>query len=132
MPDDTPKITPEKRVLTAADLKRIVPRTLKEVPIPELGGVIYVQSLTAKEKADLEVQFTRKSEKDKNVEQRRKEARERWMVASVVDDRGNKILTLADVHELGEQHSAVVTRIADSAMEVNKVTKEDIDEILGN
>lgn len=94
------------------------PRKLvtKTVPAPELGDgeTLLVRRLSAREFMDL----TAKAKTQPDI------AYAHWIVATVVDEAGNRLFTEEDATTLGEQEITLVERLTDEAMKINGVGKE--------
>ena len=98
-----------------------------KVKTPEWGGYVLVKGFTGAARGRLEaanVDQTGKNHRIKLVE-----LRERIAVASVCDEDGKLIFTLADVKELSKKSSAPLQRIVEASNELSGVTEEDMEEL---
>lgn len=121
-----------EQILSASDLPR------EEVEVPEWGGTIIVQGMTAAERGAYEQSFT-KQVKDKRGGARTetnsdamREVRERLAVRCIVDDKGERLFGDGDVRALGEKSAVALERVARVAQRLNGVTEEDMEELAGN
>lgn len=109
-------------ILKAQDLRREL------VAVPEWGGEVYVRSFTALEREEVEmrsmamVDIATGSIKDA----RQMAGLKAWIVArTVVDSDGRRIFTDADMDGLQGKAAAVISRLADKATELSRLSVED-------
>ncbi len=105
-----------------------VPR--KTAVVPTSRGDVIVRSLTASELALHEASFYDKE--GKKIPKHLVTMRERWVVASVVDENGNKLLTLDDLPKIGKFPSADVDAIVDKARELSTNAQRPVEDLAGN
>jgi hypothetical protein len=113
--------------LTKKDfLKKRTPKT-EDVNVPEWGGVVTVQEMTAAQRDEFDefVLATREEGKMKGL---------RAVVVSIcaVDEEGKRLFTNLDVPDLQKQSSKVIGRIADAAMKLSGLSEDDVEEIAKN
>jgi hypothetical protein len=101
-----------------------------EVPVPELGGSVYVKGMTAKDRSRFETQFQLSSGKSNT--RKLKEIRERLVVACLCDEEGVLLLQDSDVDAVGAQPAAVVERIVDAAQKVCGMSNNDVEGLAKN
>lgn len=101
-----------------------------EVPVPELGGSVYVKGMTAKDRSRFETQFQLSSGKSNT--RKLKEIRERLVVACLCDEEGVLLLQDSDVDAVGAQPAAVVERIVDAAQKVCGMSNNDVEDLAKN
>ena len=101
-----------------------------EVPVPELGGSVYVKGMTAKDRSRFETQFQLSSGKSNT--RKLKEIRERLVIACLCDEEGVLLLQDSDVDAVGSQPAAVVERIVDAAQKVCGMSNNDVEDLAKN
>jgi hypothetical protein len=99
----------------------VFPREL--VNVPEWGGDVWVRTLSASERDQLEMQW----EKTKRVH-----FRARLVYYCCCDENGKDLFREEDVPVLGAKSTTAVARICDVAFRLNKFTREDIEELEKN
>jgi len=99
------------------------------VEIPELGGKVIVQSMTARERGVYESQFlTKKGE----LRQSTSRARELLAIATCVDEQGNKLFTDSDLEMLGSVDAKILERISKASQELSDISDKDLDDLAKN
>lgn len=101
------EVTPE-RFLTGAEILAAVDRTFAVVNVPEWGGKVRVQSLTAEEAAQLN---------DPGGDP--KDGVQRIVALCVVDAEGKAQYTVADIEKLKKKSLRALLRVQEVAMEIN-------------
>lgn len=101
-------------ILSADDLKR------EPLEVPEWGVTIFVRVMSGSERDRFEAAHLKAPEKD---------FRARLAVACVCDEAGAPVFTADDVPALGAKSSAALTRISEVAARLNRMGKEDYDEL---
>lgn len=102
-----------KRLIGANDVK------VQPIEVPEWGGTYYVRVLSGKDRESFEEALS--------AEQRMKNFRLRFLVLSLCDEDGVRVLTDADIDLLGERNSVVLNRVFEQAWTINAFTKEAVD-----
>ena len=101
----------------------------KELYIPEWDITVYVRSVTAAERDELEGRFL-----DQREDKKKKALRFRsmWAIACTVDKDGNRIFKDGDVDTLGNKSGKAVGRIFNMAQELSGMTDKDVEELEKN
>lgn len=99
-------------------------RPLSPVRVPEWDCTVYVRVLSAGERERWELESDRYRSSAL--------VRAAMAVASACDETGRAIFTPADVVPLAEKSAPALCRIFDKAIEVNKVSPEDVAALEGN
>ncbi len=99
----------------------VLPREL--VTVPEWGGDVYVRTLSASERDQLEMQW----EKTKRVH-----FRARLVYYCACDEQGKDLFREEDVPVLGGHSTSAITRVCDVAFRLNKFTREEVEELEKN
>jgi hypothetical protein len=119
----------EKRPLGRDQFREKKPRRTAVVDIPELGGQVIVQAMTARERGEYEAQFiTAKGE----IRKLASRTRELLAIASCVDSEGVKIFTNADLEWLGDVDAKILERITKAAQELSDISDKDLDDLAKN
>lgn len=103
---------------------------MEEVPIPELGGSVWIKGMTAKGRAEFERQFQTGS--GKQHKGRIGEVRERLMVACCCDKDGNQIFQTDDVAAIGLQRVDIIERCVNVAMRLCGMSETDVESLAKN
>lgn len=111
-------------VKTAADLKR------ERLDVPEWGGYLFVRTMTASEKERWENKQFRT--KGKDVEMNMKNLTTSLAIETCVDENGMKLFTADDVDMLNGKSCVALHRIFEKAMDMNRIAKQDVDELVKN
>ena len=97
-----------EQILAADDLQ------IKEIEVPEWGGVTYVRSINAADYADYvrgNVAADGKATMDNYIA--------RYCAFAICDSKGERLFTDADAEALGKKYSTVMARIYDEAKKLN-------------
>ncbi len=96
----------------------VLPREL--VSVPEWGGDVWVRTLTASERDQLEMEWERT---------KRVHFRARLVYYCACDDQGKDLFRAEDIPILGGHSTSALTRICDVAFRLNKFTREEVEEL---
>lgn len=112
------------QILEAADL------TTEVVAVPEWGGEVIVSAMTgaARDAWEQSLVVAVGGKARANMEN----IRARLVVATVVDESGNRLFADADVVALGRKSSAALERVCKAAQRLNGLTKADVESLKGN
>jgi len=96
-----------------------------ELDVPELGGKVRFKGFTAKDQLMFEKSFqgTRGTQDRTKVEQ----LRERLIIATLVDESGNKMLTENDISVLQDQPQSLIDTLYDCAARLTGYKSSDQD-----
>ena len=109
-------------ILRTDDLKRV------SVPVPEWGGDVWLWELTAAERAGFEDAVAAAADKASSGVG----VLVTLLRATVRDADGKPLFTEADRDAMGGKSGAVLMRLADRAMKLNRLTDEDAKELEKN
>lgn len=96
-------------ILGASDLDRV------EVEVPEWGGSVWIRPLTVAERA--------KTENAVKNESTGNDLFALTVSMAAVDEDGKQLFNKNDLHKLKEKNGAVVQRLYQKAVEINKVNE---------
>ena len=113
--------------LSKQDILDAQDRGLVKVSVPEWGGHVYVQSMTALERDAFEESLA-----GENKRRNLGNLRARLVVKCACDDKGNRIFTADDAAGLGAKCAAPVDRIFEAARRLSGMTDEDVEELEKN
>jgi len=113
-----------EQILKADDIKT------EEVQVPEWGGSVLVRGMTGAERDRYEAAVVEQNGKNTKVNMRN--ARARLMTMTVVDEKGNKLFTQADIETLGQKSAAALQRVFEVATRLAGIGDEDLDELSKN
>jgi hypothetical protein len=102
------------QILSSDDL----PREL--VKVPEWGGEVYVRTMSGADRDAFEADFQRDRSKD---------IRAKLAVRVVCDRSGQRLFTDADIPALSNKSAAALDRIFAAAIKLNKISKDDVEEL---
>lgn len=109
--------------LSRSDILSRKALTQEEVNVPEWGGVVFVRELMANEADTFEMSIrpleTNQNGNKADPAQMARNFRAKIVVASCVDEQGNKLFTDADVTELGKMSRKALDRVATVAMRLS-------------
>jgi hypothetical protein len=94
-------------------------KPVKEVPVPEWGGTVYVRTMSGLERDRLEAQQQANPSK---------EVRARFVVAACCDADGELLFTEADIPALNGKNVKALDRIFDEVIELNRLSKDAVDD----
>ncbi len=111
----------KETILSANDVE------IKEVEVPEWGGVVCVRGMTARERQRYE-----ESLQGKKGQINTRNALEKLVVLCIVDKDGNRLFADDDIAALSKKSAKALMRVAAVATELSGLTKEDMEEMVEN
>lgn len=131
-PDTAPSATSETPLLDRQQMFRLArqPRRTERVSIPEWGGAVLVQQMTALERGRYEAYFRSKSG-EAHLD-RLARARHKLIVMTVVDESGTRLFTDDDMPAMDCWPASVAERLSQAAQQLSGVSDEDLGELAGN
>jgi len=96
---------------------------VREVKVPALGDSVFVKQMTAGERDRFEAEHVRSGEKD---------FRARIAAATACDSGGVLIFGPADVAALTDLPAFVLDDVAKAAIDLNRISEADVDELAKN
>lgn len=119
-------ILTKEQILAAQDLAE-----RKEVAVPEWGGEVLVRMLSGKERDRLDELAIAAKGKGKNTVNMTN-FRARLVAACVCNEDGTRAFSEAEIEALGGKSAAALDRVFEVAASFNRISKDDIDELVGN
>ena len=121
----------ELRELSADDLINSEPQPIQRVALPELGGFVRIREWTGVERDAVEAYCDdRRKGKAKKIDSRGLKAL--FVVKSVCDESGTLQFNTGHIEVLNSRSAAVIDRIASAVCNLNHITANDEEELLGN
>lgn len=122
MSDNTKEVT-EVRYLTRDEILEVDDIQVWEVEVPEWGGTVLVQSLTAAQVERVQTQHKGKGMKGLTAA---------FVQMSVVKEDGKKMFHMSDLDRLSQKSISACTRVLKTIMEQNALEEEDLEELAEN
>lgn len=104
-----------EQIFAAQDAK------VQEVPVPEWGGSVFMRVMSAKQRESWETELIDNKYKG--------HVRTGLLVRTICDEAGKELFAYADIEALGLKDSSVIDALFDKARVINKLTKEDTDNL---
>lgn len=101
----------------------------RTVAVPEWGGDVLVRGMTGLERDQYETSILDQRGKKAKVDLLN--ARARLASMTIVDEKGDRVFTDADVVALGKKSAAALDRIYDVAAALSGISDDDLDDLLG-
>lgn len=108
------------QILAAKDLKTEV------VKVKEWGGEVIVTMMDGEGRDLFESSLQTDGKRDL------KNFRAKLLAFCIVDDKGERLFSESDIVALGKKSAAVLTRLADAATRLNKMSEADVEELAKN
>lgn len=116
-------------ILTREQILEASDRKTEDVPVPEWGGTVRVQSLSGRERDIYEAGLVQLGNDGTVRKVDMANARSRLASLSIVDERGERVFTEEDVEALGEKSAIALERVFDVAARLCGLTEEAIEEM---
>lgn len=106
-------------------------RKTKDVPVREWGGDVRLQEMSGDERDAWEGETFLRND-DGTARFNAKQVRSRLLIRCMVDADGRRLFIDDEVAKLGSLSASTLQRLYNEAMELNKVSADDIEELEGN
>lgn len=118
--------------LNISDILNVNDIQTKKVEIPEWGGYVVIQSMSAEARDHYELSILNQSE-DGKIERNLQNARAKLVSACVLGSDGKRMFkTDQHVEALGTKSAKIVDRLFTECQQLNAISDEDVKEISGN
>jgi len=114
-------------MLSAEDILSSKDDSLEKVSVPEWGGDVFVRTMTGGERDSWELYASKQMERANNVNIRAKLA-----CLCLCDENGKRLFGDGQVDALGKKSAKALDRVYSAALELNKLTDEDIEQLEKN
>lgn len=119
-------------LLTREQILQSQDRSFKDVPVPEWGGKVRIQSLTGAERDQFEESIMGPKAKDGTREVTVKNLRAKLVALAAVDKDGKALFSPDDVLVLGEKNAAALDRLFSVAQKLSGISKDDVEDMVKN
>lgn len=103
-------------ILGATDIKREL------VAVPEWGGDVYVGMMNGAARDMFDAQIVNKKTGSQNI-------RAKLAAATVQDEEGTLMFSIADIEALGKKSAAALQRVYEVAVRLNRMGADDVEEL---
>ncbi len=129
-PAERPPAKPPMPILTRDDILGGDDRPMERVNVPEWGGAVFVRGMTATERDSFEAE-TLQDRGNGEIQVRYLDMRAKLAVRSIVDSAGNRIFKDEEFGVLSGRAASALDRIFTVAMRLSKISKSDVDKMMG-
>jgi hypothetical protein len=120
-------------LLGKADILAADDIAYEDVPVPEWNGSVRVRGLTGTQRSLIEATMVVAKGQDVGVRiEAFRDLRERLVAASLVDEKGKRLFSDAEVARLGEKSGKVLTRLFEIASKLSGMEPGTVAELAGN
>lgn len=102
----------------------------EDVEVPEWGGAVRVRTLSGRERDQFEASVVEQHGKRQRIDTR--DLRAKLVALAVVDERGQRMFTEADVVTLSGKSAAALQRVFDVARRLSGLSDQDVEELEKN
>ena len=120
------------KLLAKNDIETCDDLVTEDVEVPEWGGTVRVRSMTARDKDSFDMRLVKLQEGGKSAEINRRNIRASLVVASVIDDKGERLFSDDDVEMLGAKNGVAIDRVFAVASRLSLLNPDDAEELAGN
>jgi len=99
----------------------------EDVKVPQWGGTVKVRGLTGEDRDAFEESLLQG--KGKNREVRLHNFRAKLVSLCVVDEKGERLFSQAEVQKLGRKSAAALSAVSNVAQRLSGLTEEDVEEL---
>lgn len=114
------KALTKKAILDSEDLP------LREVDVPEWGGVVYLRGMTGEERAAYEDETVKLDHRGQMREFDVRRFRISMVARCLVDEKGDRIFTDKEMAALNKKSGVIIDRLYDIAADLSGVSEEDL------
>ena len=101
----------------------------EKVEVPEWGGEVCVRVMTAGERDAFEAEIVEQKERNGKLTPN---LRAKLAALCICDEHGKRLFGRGDVEALAQKSAAALQRVFNVAQRINKITKEDVEELEKN
>jgi len=114
----------KEEILGADDIERV------EVEVPQWGGTVLVQALTAQQRGVFSNQVVDQKKGGRTI--RLQDIQVRLCAISMVDENGRRLFSDAEMHQLAKKSSAALQIVFEAAQRISGLSDEQVEEFVGN
>lgn len=119
-----------KNILTKDSILATVDLPVKEIDVPEWGGVVYIRGLNAEERDSFEEVLFVGDGKDRKLNL--KNIRARLLSMTLCDEKGNLLFKPEDVIALGKKSAKILNGLFTEAQTLSALGEQDIKDAVKN
>jgi hypothetical protein len=121
------------KLLNAAEILERDDSQFEDVSVPEWGGTVRVRSLTADERDAFDESITKISNNGRGQTREiiMKGIRSKLVARSLIDDKGGRLFTDAQIETLGAKNANVLDRLFATAQRLSGLSKDDVEKMAG-
>jgi hypothetical protein len=119
-------------ILSRDDILRAADLPTEEVHVPEWGGSVLVRGMTGAERDAFESSVVELKAGNKATSVNMQNIRAKLVALTVVDEKGERLFSQADVELLGNKSAAALQRIFEAAQRLSGLTQADVEELAKN
>lgn len=115
----------KEEILQARDVK------VESVDVPEWGGSVFVRSITAAERGQIE-EAAAKFKESKGKDSFARTFTVRFASLAICDKEGKRLFEDKDIAQLQQKNAAAIARIAEAAQRLSGFTRQEMEELEKN
>ena len=115
------------KTLTRADILGAEDLKSERVPVPEWGGEVTVQELTAAARDEFESSVVTATGTSISYNSRNMTAR--LVALSIVDEKGERMFSDKDIKELGKKSAKALKRVFNAAQKLSAIGEDELEEL---
>lgn len=104
----------------------------EQIEVPEWGGSVFVRSITAAERGQIEAAAARFKENKGKDDSFARNFTVKFAAMAICDEKGDRMFADADLAQLALKNAAVISRIAEVAQRLSGFSKNDMEELEKN
>lgn len=120
------------KVLSKQDIVQAKDLTLEKVSVPEWGGDVFVRSISARERGQIEAAAAKYKENKGKDDSFARTFTVRMAALAICDEKGSPLFSLDEIDLLAQKNAAVVVRVAEVAQRLSGFSKKDLDDLEKN
>ena len=119
-------------VLTKQAILQARDEEIERVEVPEWGGAVFVRSIAASGRGQIEAAAARYKDSKGKDESFARTFTVRLVALSLCDERGERLFSDGEISELQKKNGRVISRIAEVSQRLSGFTKQDLEEMEKN
>jgi hypothetical protein len=118
--------------LTKQDIIQAKDSVLEKIEVPEWGGSVYMRSITAAERGQIEASAARFRESKGKDEVFARTFTVKIVAMALCDEAGARLFSDEEVSKLAQKNAKVVAKLSEVAQHLSGFAKEDIEQLEKN
>lgn len=120
------------KILNKEDILQVRDVKIEQVDVPEWGGAVFVRSITAAERGQIEAAAATFKEKKGRDDSFARTFTVKFASLAICDENGARLFEDKDIALLQQKNASAVSRIAAAAQRLSGFTKQDMEEMEKN